>query len=163
MNWRRVPLTEIAISIAAVVAFAGVIRLGWFNEPPLAGADYAGTIDVSPDDAKLYRAVPFEWRARGAAGLFSGDDAAHIRVDPTGERALVCGWLRIGKAGISTRASRWLAQARLHVGGLVMAATFIAPVEADPGRGLNAGCARLDEARPAADAPLSLEGPAVDD
>ena len=48
------------------------------------------------------------------------------------------------------------------MGDLTISAGFIAPVQAAPGNGLNAGCAGLyDQLSPAADVPLSLDGPAV--
>ncbi len=87
--------------------------MGWLRDPSLAKADYVGTIDVSADDARLYRAVPFEWRVTGAAGTFKGSDTAYIRIDPSGERTVLCGWLRLDKGGTSIRATRWLSEARL--------------------------------------------------
>ena len=80
----------------------------WLRDPTLAKSDYVGTIDVSAADAKLYRAVPFEWRVNSAAGSFTGTDTAFVRVDPSGERPVICGWLRLDKAGQSIRATRWL-------------------------------------------------------
>ncbi len=73
-----------------------------------AKADYVGNIDVSADDAKLYRAVPFEWRVTSNAGSFTGSDTAYVRIDNSGERPTVCGWLRLDKGGNSIRATRWL-------------------------------------------------------
>jgi hypothetical protein len=74
----------------------------------------------------------------------------------------LCGWLRLDKGGASIRATRWLSEARLVAGDLKMTALFISPVDKPPGDGLNAGCLRLDEpVRPAADAPLKLEGSPV--
>ena len=49
---------------AAFVLYAIAASQGWIRDPSLAKADYAGTIDVLADDAKLYRAVPFEWLIR---------------------------------------------------------------------------------------------------
>jgi len=75
---------------------------------------------------------------------------------------VLCGWLRLDKAGASMRATRWLSEAHLKVGDLKVTALFIAPVERLPGDGLNAGCLRLDEpVRPAQDATLSFEGSPV--
>ena len=75
---------------------------------------------------------------------------------------MLCGWLRLDKAGTSIRATRWLSEARLIVGDIKLTALFIAPVDKAPGDGLNAGCLRIDEpARPATDAPLKLEGTPV--
>jgi hypothetical protein len=152
----------IAFAFVAAIALGFAIARGWLQDPALMRSDYVGTIDVSVDDARLYRRVPFEWRVTSAAGSFTGQDVAHIRVDPSGERTVICGWLTLDKAGASTRASRWLSQARLQVGELTISATFIAPVQAAPGNGLSAGCAGLfDHHKPAAEAPLSLDGPAV--
>jgi hypothetical protein len=152
----------IVLVFAAAIAVGVAISQGWLQEPALTKSDYVGTIDVSVDDAKLYRAVPFEWRVTSPAGSFTGSDTAHVRVDPSGERTVICGWLTLDKAGASTRASRWLSEARLKVGALAVSASFIAPVEATPGNGLNAGCAGLyDNLKPAADSTLSLDGPAV--
>jgi len=143
-----------------VVGFASY--MGWLRDPTLARSDYIGAIDVSADDAKLYRALPFEWRVNSAAGSFKGNDTAHIRIDSSGERTIMCGWLRLDQGGASIRATRWLSEARLGVGDLKVTALFIAPAEKAPGDGLNAGCLRLDEnAKPAQDATLSLEGSPV--
>ncbi len=158
----RLPRWTIALAFAAALALGVAISQGWLREPALTKSDYVGTIDVSADDAKLYRAVPFEWHVTSPAGSFKGGDTAYVRVDPSGERTVICGWLKLDKAGASTRASRWLSEARLAVGDLTISAAFIAPVEAVPGEGLNAGCAGLyDNLRPAADAVLALDGPAV--
>jgi hypothetical protein len=158
----RIPHWAFALLAVALVAAGVAISRHWLQEPTLARADYVGTIEVSTDDAKLYRAVPFEWQVTGPTGSFKGTDAVHLRIDPSGERTVICGWLRLDKGGISTRASRWLSEARLTVGTLTIPASFIAPVEAAPGDGLNAGCAGLyDNLRPSADAPLALDGPAV--
>ena len=146
----------------ALVLFGIASSLGWIRDPALAKADYVGTIDVSAEDAKLYRAVPFEWRVTSAAGSFKGNDTAHIRIDSSGERTILCGWIRLDKAGASIRATRWLSEARLAVGDLKVTALFIAPVDKTPGDGLNAGCLRIDDgAKPAQDAPLVLEGQPV--
>ena len=147
---------------AALVLYGIAASQGWLRDPSLAKADYVGTIDVSADDAKLYRAVPFEWQVTSAAGSFKGGDTAHVRIDPSGERTVLCGWVPLDKGGASIRATRWLSEARLAVGDIKVTALFIAPVDKKPGDGLNAGCLRLDEGiKPAADAPLRLEGPAV--
>lgn len=143
-----------------VVILGTVIAEGWIKDPALTKSDYVGTIDVSQADARFYRDVPFEWRIASPAGSFKGNDTAHVRIDTSGESTVVCGWLRMDKAGASVRATRWLSEARLAIGDLKIAALFIAPTDKTPADGLNAGCARL-EARPAADAPLSLEGPLV--
>ncbi|MFI4999646.1 MAG: hypothetical protein ACHQK9_07180, partial [Reyranellales bacterium] len=135
---------------------------GWLHEQTLAKADYVGTIDVSVDDAKLYRAVPFDWQVTSPAGAFTGSDTAWVRIDGSGERTVLCGWLKLENQGSSVRAARWLAEARLSAGLLTVSALFIASTDQLPGGGLHAGCARLDEGvRPSADAPLSLEGRAV--
>lgn len=152
----------IAAVFAAAIALGVAISKGWLQDPALTRSDYVGTIDVSVDDARLYRTVPFEWRVTNATGNVSGNDVVHIRIDPTGERTVICGWLTLDKAGASTRASRWLSEAQLKVGDLTIPASFIAPVQAAPGNGLNAGCAGLfDHLKPAADAALSLDGRAV--
>lgn len=142
---------------------------GWIRDPAVAKSDYVGTIDVSTDDAKLYRPVPFEWTVNSQTGSAKGSDTAWIRIDPSGERALICGWLRLDKGGASIRATRWLSEARLKVGDIRISALFIAPTDKSPGDpstslgtgGLNAGCARLLEDKPAVDSALSLEGSAV--
>ncbi len=147
---------------AALVLYGIAASQGWIRDPSLAKADYVGTIDVSADDAKLYRAVPFEWQVNSTAGSFKGNDTAHVRIDPSGERTVLCGWVPLDKGGASIRATRWLSEARLAVGDIKVTALFIAPVDRKPGDGLNAGCLRLDEGiKPAADAGLKLEGPAV--
>lgn len=151
----------VVLLLGAVLVLLGVaVHLGWLRDPTLARSDYVGTIDVSAADAKLYRPTPFEWRVTSAAGTFTGSDTAYVRVDPSGERPVVCGWLRLDKGGQSIRATRWLSEARLLVGDLRLSALFIAPVEKAPGDGLAAGCLRIDEpnARPAADAALRFEG-----
>jgi hypothetical protein len=145
-----------------VVVLGAVIAENWRNNAVLTKSDYVGTIDVSAEDAKLYRAVPFSWHVASRAGAFDGKDQAFVRIDVAGESALLCGWLRMDKAGASIRATRWLSEARLKVGDIKVAALFVAPTDKGPGDGLNAGCARLDvKTRPAADAPLSFEGPPV--
>lgn len=159
-----IPRWVILLMGVALVAFGVATHMGWLRDPSLARSDYIGTIDVSADDAKLYRAVPFEWRINGRAGAFKGDDTAYVRIDSSGERPLLCGWLRLDKGGNSIRATRWLSEARLAVGGIKVTALFIAPVEKPPGDGLNAGCLRLDgNERPAQDASLALEGSPVNE
>lgn len=154
-----VPRWAMLVLAAALVIYGIAASQGWLRDPSLAKADYAGTIDVSADDAKLYRAVPFEWQVNSAAGSFKGNDTAHVRIDPSGERTVICGWVLLDKAGASIRATRWLSEARLAVGDIKVTALFIAPVEKKPGDGLNAGCLRLDDGiKPAADAALKLEG-----
>jgi hypothetical protein len=147
---------------AALVLFGIAASQGWIRDPALAKADYVGTIDVSAEDAKLYRAVPVEWRVDSTAGAFKGNDTARIRIDSSGERTVVCGWVRLDKAGASIRATRWLSEARLTIGNLTVAALFIAPVDKTPGDGLNAGCLRIDEdTKPSQEAPLALDGSPV--
>jgi hypothetical protein len=154
---RSYRLLAIALVFAAAVGIGVAVSRGWLHDPGLTRADYVGTAEVATDDAKLYRAVPFEWRIDGAGGHFKGNDTAYVRVDPSGERTLICGWLKLDKDGQSMRASRWLSQAHLKVGDLVIAATFIAP-----GDGKEAGCAGLfDNLKPSAAAALALDGPAV--
>jgi hypothetical protein len=145
---------------ALVLLLAGVAAYrGWLRDPSLARSDYVGTVEVAADDAKLYRPVPFEWRVNGPAGSFTGSDTAHVRIDSSGERTFLCGWLLLDKGGTSIRATRWLSEARLDVGDIRVPALFIAPVDKAPGDGLKAGCLRLDEAvKPAQDAALQLEG-----
>ena len=157
-----IPRWAMLLLAAALVLYGIAASQGWLRDPSLAKADYVGTIDVSADDAKLYRAVPFEWQVTSAAGSFKGNDTAHVRIALSGERTVLCGWVSLDKGGASIRASRWLSEARLAVGDIKVTALFIAPVDRKPGDGLNAGCLRLDEGiKPAADAPLRLEGPAV--
>ena len=157
-----IPRWAMLLLAAALVLYGVAASQGWLRDPSLAKADYVGTIDVSADDAKLYRPVPFEWQVTSAAGSFKGTDTAHVRIDPSGERTVLCGWVPLDKGGASIRATRWLSEARLAVGDIKVTALFIAPVDKKPGDGLNAGCLRLDEGiRPAADAPLKLEGQPV--
>jgi hypothetical protein len=147
---------------AALVAFGIAASQGWIRDPSLAKADYLGTTGVSAEEAKLYRAVPFEWRVNSTAGSFKGNDTAHIRIDSSGERTILCGWVRLDKGGASIRATRWLSEARLAIGDIKVTALFIAPVEKTPGDGLNAGCLRIDgDVKPPQDAPLVLEGQPV--
>jgi hypothetical protein len=157
-----IPRWAILLFGAGLVLVAFATHMGWLRDPSLAKSDYLGTIDVSAEDARLYRAVPFEWRVNSTAGSFKGSDTAYVRIDSSGERPVLCGWLRLDKGGTSIRATRWLSEARLDVGELKVTALFIAPVEKAPGDGLNAGCLRLDgDGKPAQDAPLRLEGPPV--
>ena len=157
-----IPRWAVLLLGAALLLFGFAVHMGWLRDPSLAKADYIGTTDVSAADAKLYRAVPFEWRVNSAAGAFKGNDTAHVRIDSSGERTVLCGWIRLDKAGASIRATRWLTEARLAVGDLKVTALFIAPVEKTPGDGLNAGCLRIDDGtKPAQDAPLVLEGQPV--
>lgn len=154
-----IPRWMILLLGAAVVLVGFAAQMGWLRDPSLAKGDYIGSIDVSTEDAKLYRPVPFEWRVTSAAGSFTGSDTAHVRIDPSGERTVICGWLRLDKGGNSIRATRWLSEARLIAGDLKVSALFIAPVEKMPGDGLSAGCYRIDEpVPPPADAALKLEG-----
>ena len=147
---------------AALLLFGFAVHMGWLRDPSLAKADYVGNIDVSAEDAKRYRAVPFEWRVTSNAGSFTGNDTVYVRIDDSGERPMICGWLRLDKGGNSIRATRWLSEARLLVGDMKLSALFIAPVDKAPGDGLAAGCLRIDEpTRPATDAPLKLEGSPV--
>jgi hypothetical protein len=157
-----IPRWAMALLVAGLLALGFASSMGWLRDPSLAKSDYVGSIDVSTDDAKLYRAVPFEWRVSSTAGSFTGKDTAFVRIDNSRERTVLCGWLRLDKAGNSMRATRWLSEAHLNVGGLKVSALFVAPVDKPPGDGLNAGCLRLDEpVRPAQDAPLSFEGSPV--
>lgn len=149
--------------MAIGAAFAVAILLGyaisrhWLQDPTLTRADFVGSVEVTSDDAKLYRAVPFEWRINGRSGSFTGTDRAFVRIDPSGERTFICGWLKTDTGGQSERASRWLSHAHLAVGELVIPASFIAT-----GDGTSAGCAGLyDNLKPAAAAALALDGPAV--
>jgi hypothetical protein len=161
----RFPLSPNVLLPAAgvgAVVLASVIAEGWLHDPKLTKSDYVGTIGVPADDAKLYRAVPFNWRVASRAGAFTGTDTAFVRVDNSGESTLLCGWLRMDKAGASVRATRWLSEARLKVGDIKIAALFVAPTDKGLGEELNAGCARLEvKTQLAADAPLSFEGPPV--
>ncbi len=162
MSMTGIPRWVFLLLGAGLILFGVAVSQGWIRDPSLAKADYIGTTDVSADDAKLYRAVPFEWRVTSAAGAFKGNDTAHVRIDSSGERTILCGWVRLDKGGASIRATRWLSEAHLAVGDLKVTALFIAPVDKAPGDGLNAGCLRIDDrAKPAQDAPLVLEGPPV--
>ena len=154
-----IPRLVILLAFAALLLFGLAVHMGWLRDLSLAKADYIGTTTVSADDARLYRPVSFEWRVNGKAGSFTGNDTAFVRIDSSGERPVVCGWLRLDKGGNSIRATRWLSEARLLVGDMKLTALFIAPVDKTPGDGLTAGCLRIDEpTRPATDAPLKLEG-----
>jgi hypothetical protein len=62
-----IPRWAILLLGAGLVLFGIAVSQGWIRDPALAKADYVGTIDVSAEDAKLYRAVPFEWRVTSAA------------------------------------------------------------------------------------------------
>ncbi len=156
------PRWLLGLLFVGLVGLGVAAHMGWLQDPSLARADYVGTIDVSADGAREYRAVPFQWKVNSQSGSFTGEDTAYVRIDSSGERATLCGWLRMDKGGASIRAARWLSEARLKAGDLKLSALFIAPVEKPPGDGLNAGCARLDEgAKPAADVPLALEGDPV--
>ena len=162
MSMSGIPRWAILLLGAGLILFGIAASLGWIRDPSLAKSDYVGTTDVSAEEAKLYRAVPFEWRVTSAAGAFKGDDKAYIRIDTSGERTVLCGWVRLDKAGASIRATRWLSEARLVVGDLKVMALFIAPVEKTPGDGLNAGCLRLDDGvRVPVDAAMTLEGQPV--
>ena len=157
-----IPRWVMLLLAAALIVFGIAASQGWIRDPSLAKADYLGTTDVSAEEAKLYRAVPFEWRVNSNAGSFKGNDTAHIRIDSSGERTILCGWVRLDKGGASIRATRWLSEARLAIGDIKVTALFIAPVEKTPGDGLNAGCLRIDgDVKPTQDAPLTLEGQPV--
>jgi hypothetical protein len=157
-----IPRWLIMLMGVGLLAVGVASYVGWLRDPTLARSDYIGAVEVSADDAKLYRAVPFEWRISSAAGSFKGNDTAFVRINDSGERTVLCGWLRLDRGSTSIRATRWLSEARLNVGDLKVTALFIAPVEKTPGDGLHAGCLRLDEGgKPAQDAPLSLEGSPV--
>lgn len=144
---------------AGLVLFGIASSMGWLQDPSLTRSDFFGTVDVAEEDAKSYRAVPFEWTVNAKSGTFRGNERAFVRVDPSGELTVLCGWLKMVDQGASLRAARWLTEARLVVGEIKISALFIAPVEADPGKGLNAGCARLQPGvKVPADAPLKLEG-----
>jgi hypothetical protein len=157
-----IPRWAILLLGAGVLVVAVGSYMGWLRDPSLARSDYIGAVEVSAEDARLYRAVPFEWRINSAAGSFKGNDTAFVRIDNSGEKTILCGWLRLDNGGTSIRATRWLSEARLVAGDQKMTALFIAPVEKMPGDGLHAGCLRLDEpVRLATDAALSLEGSPV--
>ena len=79
-----IPRWVMLLLAAALVAFGIATSQGWIRDPALAKADYLGTTGVSVEEAKLYRAVPFEWRVTSAAGSFKGNDTAHIRVNSSG-------------------------------------------------------------------------------
>lgn len=169
MNGFRLPRWLIAVVFAGLVLFGLGVWLGWIRDPTVAKSDYVGTIDVSAQDARLYRPVPFDWVVENQAGSVKGSDTAYVRIDSSGELPLICGWLRLDKGGASLRATRWLSEARLKVGDIRVAALFIAPTDKPPSDpstslgtgGLNAGCARLLQDKPNPNAPLSLEGHAV--
>ena len=161
MNITGIPRWVILLLGAGLILYGIAASQGWLRDPSLAKSDYIGTTDVSPEAARLYRPVPFEWRVSSQSGTFTGTDTAFVRIDPSGERTVLCGWLRLDKAGASIRAARWLSEARLNVGDLKVTALFIAPTDKSPAETLNAGCLRLDGASAVADAALSLEGAPV--
>jgi hypothetical protein len=157
-----IPRWLILLLAAVLLAVGFAVHMGWLRDPSVARADYIGGVDVTAEDARLYRTVPFEWRIISAAGSFTGSDTAHVRIDNSGDKTVLCGWLRLDKGGASIRATRWLSEARLIVGDLKVTALFIAPVDKVPGDGLSAGCLRIDEpVRPPTDAALRLEGSPV--
>jgi len=155
------PRWAILVFGAGLLLFGLAVWQGWIRDPSVAKSDYAGTIDVSAGDARLYRPVPFDWQVTSPTGTSKGSDTAYVRIYSSGELTVLCGWLRLDKGGASIRATRWLSEARLKVGEIKVSALFIAPTDKQPGDDLNAGCARLLEDKPSADAPMSLEGPAV--
>jgi hypothetical protein len=164
------PRWVIVVFGVGLLVFGLAVSQGWIRDPSVAKSDYVGTIDVSANDARLYRPVAFEWTVNNSqSGTTKGIDTAYVRIDPSGERAVLCGWLKLDKGGASIRATRWLSEARLKVGDIRVSALFIAPTDKSPGDpstplgtgGLNAGCARLLEDKPAIDAALSLEGASV--
>ena len=108
MSISGIPRWVILLLGAGLIAFGFAASQGWIRDPSLAKADYIGTTDISAEEAKLYRAVPFEWRVNNNAGSFKGDDKAFIRIDSSGERTVLCGWVRLDKAGASIRATRSL-------------------------------------------------------
>ena len=157
-----IPRWVILVFGVGLILFGVASSMGWLQDPNLTRADYIGTIDVSADEAKNYRAVEFEWTVNSQQGSHKGKGTAYVRIDPKGEVTLLCGYLRLVNQGTSLRAARWMSEARLNVGEHKVSALFIAPVDKPPGDGLNAGCARLPQGvRIAADAALALEGPAV--
>jgi hypothetical protein len=161
VNGFRLPRWVIAAVFAGLVLFGVAVWLGWLRDPAVAKSDYAGTIDVSVQDARLYRPVPFDWVVENQSGTVRGSDTAYVRIDSSGELSLICGWLRLDKGGASMRAARWLSEARLKVGDIRVSAMFIAATDKMPGDDLNAGCARLLKDKLHPNAPLSLEGHAV--
>src|SRR5260370_9962366 len=108
-----IPRWAILLLGAGLLAVGFGSYVGWLRDPSLARSDYIGAVEVSAGDAKLYRAVPFEWRINSAAGSFTGSDTAFIRIDNSGERTILCGWLRLDTGRTSIRAPRSLAAARL--------------------------------------------------
>ena len=162
MSITALPRWVILLLGGGLIVLGAVIAESWRNNAVLTKSDYIGTIDVSAEDATLYRAVPFDWHVASRAGAFNGRDQAFVRIDVAGESALLCGWLQMDKAGASIRATRWLSEARLTVGDLKVTALFIAPIDKPPGDGLNAGCLRLDDGvRVPVDAAMVLEGQPV--
>ena len=83
-----IPRWAILLLGAALLVFGLAVHMGWLRDPSLAKSDYVGNIDVSAEDAKLYRAVPFDWRVTSNAGAFTGNDTAWVRIDPSGERTV---------------------------------------------------------------------------
>ena len=56
-----IPRWVMLLLSAALIVFGIAASQGWIRDPSLAKADYLGTTGVSADEAKLYRAVPFEF------------------------------------------------------------------------------------------------------
>lgn len=153
----RLRLAAIGGAFAVAIGIGIAISRHWIEDPQLTRSDYTGNVEVTADDARFYRAVPFEWRIDAHGNSVKGSDRAFVRIDPSGERTYICGWLKMDKAGQSQRAARWLSQARLRIGEQWFSAGFIAPSD-----GTSAGCAGLfDNLKPAPDAALALDGPSV--
>src|SRR5260370_35431230 len=100
-----IPRWAILLLGAGLLAVGFGSYVGWLRDPSLARSDYVGAVEVSADDAKLYRAVPFEWRINSAAGSSKGSDAAFVRVDNSGALTTLCCWLRSHTAGSPTTAA----------------------------------------------------------
>jgi hypothetical protein len=153
------PRWVMVVLAAGLVLYGVAASMGWLQDPSLARSDFFGTTDISEEEAKQYRAVPFEWTVNSKSNTFRGTDKVFVHIDSSGETTVLCGWLRLVDQGASLRAARWLTEARLAAGDIKISALFIAPVDVDPGKGLKAGCARLAPGlKPAVDAPLKLEG-----
>jgi len=86
-----IPRWLIMLMGVGLLAVGVASYVGWLRDPTLARSDYIGAVEVSADDAKLYRAVPFEWRISSAAGSFKGNDTAFVRINDSGERTVLCG------------------------------------------------------------------------
>lgn len=131
----------------------------------MARSVYQKYTSVSEEEARLYRAVPFEWAVTGKGGTVKGRSTAFVRLSPAGEWFELCGWLEPGPDEAATRrAERWLSQASLVVGQARPGAWFIGAAEGQPGKGLRALCVLIKPGpKYDADVPFRFEGKQVEE